>query len=81
MAPLSTNSFRGAGIKRRTEVADTTVNETREVGQGVENVQEEEEGRGRPSSKRREKKQQEDADQKKQFFEDPDLGQNINIIG
>ena len=72
----------GAEMAKRTEQADNAVNESHEVGEGVEKVKEEEKREKRRQAAGKEKKQKEGGpENEKRYFEDPDLGHHINIVG
>ena len=67
-------------IVRRTEERDNSVNETNEVSEGVEQVKEEEERETRRKSQG-ERRKPGSHSEKKDVFQDPDLGQHIDISG
>lgn len=80
VAPLL-QALQGTEIARRTEQQDTSVNETREVGDGVEKVSDEsgnEQKRQQSATEKRESFLQKKG---KEVFTDPDLGHYIDITG
>lgn len=73
-------SLQGTEIARRTEQQDTSVNETREISDGVEKVSDENTGE-RKRQKSSEKHQDFLQKKEKEVFTDPNLGHYIDIIG
>ncbi len=72
----------GAKMIKKTEQADNEVNETHEVGEGLEKVKEEKEREAKKRASGQEKKEKEKSpENEKRYFEDPDLGHHINIVG
>ena len=70
----------GTEIARRTEQQNSSVNETHDVGEGLEQVNEESEQKQRSASNSN-KREKEQESEKKEYFEDPDLGHHIDIVG
>jgi hypothetical protein len=71
----------GSEIAQKSEQIDHEVNETETIEEGPEPVHEEE---GREQAREREQREKEKEKQEKadkEFFQDPDLGQNIDISG
>ena len=72
----------GAEIVKRTEEDDNSVNQTRDTGDGLEKVKDQKEREGKRRASGREKKEKESTREKeKKYFEDPDLGHHVNIVG
>jgi hypothetical protein len=70
----------GDEIAKKTEHDDNAVNETRQLGEGLEKIKDEKKGRGKEQQTAQERKDAE-AESKKEHFEDPDLGHHVNIMG
>ena len=77
--PLQAQIAQGAEIVKRSEQQDSSVNQTHDVGEGLEKVNEEKEQEQRASSQ--EKQEKKENPEKKEYFEDPDLGHHIDIVG
>ncbi len=76
-------SLQGSEIVKKTEHQDTSVNETKQVGEGLEKIKEEKKNAERRENKRkreREKKVRKTIG-KNELFNDPDLGQHVDIVG
>ncbi len=78
VAPLL-QALQGSEIVRKSEEQDTSVNQTTDVGEGLEKVKEE----GSQGRKRRgqAEKKNSDTPQPRETFTDPDLGHYIDITG
>ncbi len=76
-------SLQGSEMVKKTEHQDNSVNETKQVGEGLEKVKEEKKNTKRRESKGREKEKKKDrkTSDKDDLFNDPDLGQHIDIVG
>jgi hypothetical protein len=80
-SPLN-QSLQGMEIAKETIEKDTSVNETHEVGEGVEKVNEEESKReNRNQNKKREKEKEGIKKEQRELFKEPHLGHHIDIIG
>ena len=75
-------AFQASELVKETEQRDNSVNESREVGEGLEKVKEEEEKRERRKSSRERERRGEgkQSETEKKIFRDPYLGQNVDII-
>ena len=77
-------SLQGMEIAKDSKEKDTTVNETDQVGEGLEKIKDEEEKkgntRGNEENKNKKEKEQEEKKQR-EFFKEPYLGHHIDIIG
>lgn len=74
-------SLQASELIRQAEQSDHSVNQPREVGDGLEKVQEEQErSRKRRQSGARERKENSRAEDSA-VFEDPDLGRHIDLTG
>lgn len=78
-APLQ-QSLQGSQIAQKTEIQDHSVNETKEAGDGPDQVKEDEE-KSSSEEQEEEKKKKEKKKQQSEIFHDPDLGRNIDISG
>ncbi len=77
-------SLQGSEMIKKAEQADNSVNETKQVGDGLEKVKEEGNKEGEKKSRKREKgkdKESTSAKENDELFRDPDLGQHIDIVG
>ena len=76
-------SLQGSEIVKRTEQQDNSVNETKQVGEGLEKIKEKRRNAEKREKKRREeeKKKVEKTSNKDNLFNDPNLGQHIDIVG
>jgi hypothetical protein len=72
--------LQGTEMARRTQQSDTSVNQARQVGEGLEKVKEEEERR---QERRRRGKGEpgEEAEEQQGHIEDPDLGHYVDLSG
>jgi hypothetical protein len=73
----------GSEMVERAEHDDSAVNQSRQVGEGPEKVKEQEEQEKRHHS-REQRSGKNDAsagEEEKQFFEDPDLGHHVDLVG
>ncbi|HUV08354.1 MAG TPA: hypothetical protein VMX75_11535 [Spirochaetia bacterium] len=75
-------AFQASELVKEAEQRDKSVNQSREVGEGLEKVKEEEGSRERRKSSRdkAQRKGAHPAAPEKNVFRDPYLGQNIDII-
>jgi hypothetical protein len=72
------SSMQNMGLVQQTEHKDASVNESQNVGEGVESLKNE--GKQKAQGKKRGKKgQQEKEEKKKEIFSDPALGHHIDI--
>ncbi len=71
----------GAEIARKTEHDDSAVNQSQDLGEGLEKLKE----RGEREARRREEREKRgagrDGSRDREIFEDPDLGHHIDITG
>lgn len=81
--PTQYQVLQGAEIARKTVQDDSSVNETRELGDGLERVKEE-----RQRQRRRQGKEEASGSEHQQtpahdeeLFDDPDLGHNVDLVG
>ncbi|RKX87035.1 MAG: hypothetical protein DRP57_00035 [Spirochaetes bacterium] len=79
ISPLH-QSLQGNEIVKQTEEKDNSVNETKEVSDGVEKIKDKNAERKEKESSKGGKKEQGE-NKKKGVFNDPDLGQHIDIVG
>ena len=81
--PAAAQAAQGAPLARQTQELDETVNDTRDVGDGPERT--DEDGSGADGRRRRRRAaQDEDADGSTlppATFDDPDLGQHVDVVG
>ena len=70
------SSMQGMGLVKQTEQKDSSVNESQNVGEGVESLKNEEKKR---REKGRSKKREREKEEKKEYFSDPALGHHIDI--
>ncbi|NOY10082.1 MAG: hypothetical protein GXP33_14715 [Spirochaetes bacterium] len=80
ISPLH-QSLQGTEIAKQTEEKDKSVNETKDVGEGLEKIKDEQKkGKKKEAPKRKDENRQE---KKKEngIFKDPDLGRHIDIVG
>ena len=68
-------------IVKETEKKDNTVNETKDVGDGLEKVKDEEKKNASRKEKKKKKNDEEENEEKKEVLKDPDLGHHIDISG
>ncbi|MCF7928008.1 MAG: hypothetical protein K9L68_03235 [Spirochaetales bacterium] len=79
-APLQ-QSLQGSQLAQKTEIQDHSVNETKEAGDGPDQVNEDEEKGSSSEEQEEKKKEKEKKQQQSEIFHDPDLGRNIDISG
>jgi len=80
--PPLAQSLQASEIVKKTEAADNSVNQTREVEQGAEKVKNEKEGGHKRKASEKEKKKKEGrAVSGRPCFEDPNLGHHVNLVG
>ncbi len=73
-------SLQGMELVKTTEQQDNSVNQSKEVGNGVERLKNSEKKKQEEREKEKQEKEKR-AQQKKAVFADPDLGNNIDILG
>jgi hypothetical protein len=71
----------GNEIVKKSAHNDSAVNETRQVGEGLEKVKDEKKGQGKEKQSAQEREDADAEAKKKKYFEDPDLGHHVNIMG
>ena len=75
-------SLQATELSKKAAQDDHSVNQTHELGEGVEKVKEEQEREKKRKGAAPKKGKQEMLDNKqKEIFEDPDLGRHINLSG
>lgn len=77
-------ALQGQEIAQKTKDLDTAVNETRDIGEGLEKVKDEERenrGEGREPQKKEAKKKEDENKKEPVVYQDPNLGHHIDIIG
>lgn len=75
-------ALQGTELSKKAAQDDHSVNQTHELGEGVEKVKEEQEREKKRKEAAPKKGKQEMFDNKqKEIFEDPDLGRHINLSG
>jgi len=75
-------SLQATELSKKAAQHDHSVNQTHELGEGVEKVKEEQEREKKRKGAAPKKGKQEMLDNKqKEIFEDPDLGRHINLSG
>ena len=79
--PPQNQTFVASQIVQETRQQDTSVNQTRDVGSGLESIREEKqrEGKKRKSADQKEETATSERDEK--FFRDPALGTHVDIVG
>ncbi len=80
-AAPAAQALQASQIVKQAEERDNSVNESQQVSEGPEAVNEEEQGGGRRKSAERERRQKK-SDEKKaepKVFKDPDLGHHIDV--
>ncbi len=70
------SSMQNMGIVKQTELKDSSVNESQNMGEGIESLKNE--GK-KQRDKKREKKGEREKGEKKDVFSDPALGHHIDI--
>lgn len=83
VSPLQ-QSLQGAEIAKDSKEKDTTVNETDEVGEGLEKIKDEEKKKGSEQGtgqNTKEKVKEDENSEQKEVFKEPYLGHHIDIIG
>ena len=71
----------GTEIARQSEEAARTVNETKELEDGLEAVKDEQEGAGKNAEREKEESQSKEKNEQKDVFSDPALGTKIDLSG
>ncbi|MBN1799297.1 MAG: hypothetical protein JW822_12020 [Spirochaetales bacterium] len=73
-------SLQGMELVKHTEQEDNSVNQSKDVGEGLEKIKNEE--NKKKEEREREKNEKKEQSQKKnKYFADPDLGKHIDIMG
>jgi len=82
-APAAAQAAQGAALARQTQELDETVNDTRDVGDGPERTDEDGSGADARRRRRRGAQDQEgdEASMPRATFDDPDLGQHVDVVG
>ena len=81
VSPLH-QSLQGMEIAKNSKEKDTTVNETDQVGEGLDKIKDKEKKKGKEQGNEKRKKEKEGKNAKqKEFFKEPYLGHHIDIIG
>ena len=73
-------SLQGMALVKNTEQEDNSVNQSKDIGEGLEKVKNEE-NKNKEEREREENEKKEKQKQKQSVFVDPDLGKNIDIMG
>lgn len=72
----------GSELVREAEQKDSSVNETNPLSDGPENIHEDDDGsRGSRKRKKGEEEKKESKDNSRKYFNDPDLGNKLDISG
>jgi hypothetical protein len=73
----------GTEMAQKAEHDDSAVNQSQQLGEGPEKVKEQEEKEKRQHSRGQRKGESGDStgEDEKQFFEDPDLGHHVDLVG
>jgi hypothetical protein len=75
-------SLQGMEIAKDAKEKDTTVNETDEVGDGLENIKDEEKKKRNAEENEKKKRENEEQEtEKKEVYKEPYLGHHIDITG
>ena len=74
-------SLQGSELVKRAEHQGTEVNETHDVGDGLENVNEEGNGANRQAEHQNDRRESSANRKVKEVFKDPDLGHYVDISG
>jgi len=72
-------AFQASEIGKRTEERDKAVNESQELGEGIETVKDQEERRRGRRQEERHSKDEGQEERRRNVFRDPDLGHHIDI--
>jgi hypothetical protein len=80
VSPLQ-QSLQGSEIAKDSKEIDTTVNETDEVGEGLEKIKDEEKKKEQEQGKKQQKKKEQNNDKQEERLKEPYLGHHIDIIG
>jgi hypothetical protein len=79
--PVANQSLQGSELVRKAEEQEHSVNQTKDTGEGIEQVKNDLESRGDKRSSQHGEKDSEDAKEKPAVFTDPELGQNVDLSG
>ncbi len=73
----------GSEMVQKAEHDDSAVNQSQQLGEGPEQIKEQEEKKKRQHSRGQRKAESGESagDEEKQIFEDPDLGHHVDLIG
>lgn len=82
--PAAAQAAQGAAIARQTQELDETVNDARDVGDGPERT--DEDGTGADARRRRARNaalraEADGSEAQRAVFDDPDLGQHVDVVG
>ncbi len=80
ISPLN-QSLRGAEIVKETEGKDKSVNETKDVGEGLEKIKDEQRKEKKKEASKRKNGNKQEKKKENGIFKDPDLGRHIDIVG
>ncbi len=73
-------SLQGMELVKNTEQKDSSVNQSKDIGEGLEKIKNEE-NKKKEEREREKNEKKEQAEHKKTVFADPDLGKHIDIMG
>ena len=73
------NSMQGMAEVKNTELKDNSVNESQDIGDGIEKLKDEAKKQEQGEQKKKEEHEKE-REQARQYFKDPDCGNNIDIV-
>ena len=71
----------GTEMVQKAEHDDSAVNQSQQVGEGPEKVDEQEEQEKRKNPQEQGEKRKAATEEEKQVFEDPDLGHHVDLVG
>ncbi len=74
-------ALQGTEIVKETEEKDKSVNETKDVGEGLEKIKDEQKKEKKKEASKRKNENKQEKKKENGFFKDPDLGQHIDIVG
>ncbi|ADN01883.1 hypothetical protein [Spirochaeta thermophila] len=82
--PVHHQTVQGEELVKRAQQESRSVNETRQVGEGVEKVKEEkgrEQGQGKGRSKEEREASRRATSSSPEVVEDPDIGRHVDLLG
>lgn len=79
--PPQHQAMQASELVRETDQQDRSVNQTHDVGDGVEKVREESAQQRRRREREEKEKEEQQGKRRRSELEDPDLGRHIDIIG